>query len=464
MKSSVTQGTSGLYILRNEAEPDETNNAAIDAGLYYIDQDSGVAYTREATEGDEDNDGEWVSRGKVIPFVGDQADPATPTGLTVAAVTVQNEDGNTMPGFDLTWDANTEDDLIGYTLQIDAQTWDTGTESYQAATFADPLVKEFGLVNHSLVRTEFIAGVPYDFRLQARDAEGRTSGWSSVVTETAASDGTAPEVPDTPDVSEGFRLLGVRWDKNEEADLWFYQVRYYETASGVTNAVTLRVLASRIIIKDLTPDTEYTVQVRAVDRSGNVATSSADTTGVPFDENPDTGWSPAATGTPTKVGADDVAFNSVLTAILSTNVIDASTIETGDLSVGGSGMAGSIEVYDVAGDLLATLDADGLVMVNPNNTLQAMWLKAGSLKFTDAYTGDVTTTTWTTGVTPEGINASAITFGTEPGGANAVPNAGFELASFVVLSQQLWDDTPWGTPSSQVNLDTSGATLTMTSA
>ena len=477
MQSTITQGNDGLFILDLEADPAESGYEAIDPGLYYVDQDSGQVYTREAIDGDADDDGSWTAQGKLLPFVGDQAAPNTPTGLAVTAVdTVEDADGSVLTGFEVEWNTSPEDDIIGYHLEYDAQVYNFSTESYDAATFAQPIVRNYGVFGNPpkegpyLVRGEFIGGTPYDFRVSALDAEGFASAWSSIVTETALKDGTAPEVPTNPEATPGFRLLGVKWDKNEEADLWFYQVRYYKTSDGVEQAKTIRTFSTLVIIKDLDPDEEYTFEVRAVDRSGNVATSESDLTGVQFSEDDSAGWSEAATGTPTKIGAADVAFNSVLTSILSANAIDADDIKSGTLTVGKTGFAGSIELYNAAGVLLATLDTDGLVMFDPNDSTHAMWLKAGSLKFTTNFDTDVDTTEtngdWTAAVTPDGINATAITFGTGRGGANSIPNAGFELAAFAVISTATWN-TSAGTPSwddatSTVNLDTSNAYLTMT--
>jgi len=469
MQSTNAQGNSGLFILDTGADPVEDGFNAIDPGLFYVDSDDGQLYTREAIDGDDADDGSWTAQGKLLPFVGDQSAPAAPTGLTVTPVTVQHEDGGTIPGFQVSWTANSEDDLIGYTLEADAQTYNYGTESYDAATFATPLRFLFGTDETThVIRGEFIAGIPYDFQLAARDSEGFTSAFSSVVTATSATDDSAPEIPDSVSAIAGYRLIGLTWAKNEEPDLWFYQVRFYETAAGSGAAEYIRTASSSIIIKDLTPDVEHTLDVRAVDRSGNIRVSgdpeSGDEVTAKFDEDESSGYSTAVTATPTLIGASDVAFNSVLTDILSSNRIDASTISTGTLSVGGSANPGAVEVYDVTGRSIASLDEEGFVMVDPDNTSRAVWLTAGYIYFSEEYTGDVTTTTWTTGVSAEGINASAVTFGQVLGGANLIPNAGFELAPFTALTESVYtDNTDWSGATSTVNMNVSTTHLTMTS-
>jgi hypothetical protein len=454
MLATITQGNTGLFILDVTADPPDSGGADIDAGLYYVDQDTGLVYERDAIDGDDAADGSWTAGGKLLPFVGDQAAPAAPTGLAVVATTVQNDDGTQVPGFTVSWNANTEADLIGYTLQIDETT----------ATWANPIEVSIGLTVDILIREGIIAGTGYDFRLAARDAEGFRSSWSSTVSETALPDGTAPAVPTGINVINGYKQLGVTWDRNQEADLAFYQVRHHLTSDAET-AVIIQTRSSHVVLAGLTEDVSYDVDVRAIDRSGNVATSDTDLTGLDYLENPESGWATVVAGTPTLVGSADIVAGTVVTNFLASGVISADAITSGTLDVGGTSQPGEIEVWNAQGYNIATLNDDGLLMRDPNNAARAMWLKAGSLKFTDDFDTDIATTVWTTAVTPDGINASAITFGTGGGGANSVPNAGFEMAAFAVIVTKLWTATAdWATATNQVNLNTAGASLTMTSA
>jgi hypothetical protein len=158
----------------------------------------------------------------------------------------------------------------------------------------------------------------------------------------------------------------------------------------------------------------------------------------------------------------------VVTNFLSTGTLSADQIDSGDLSVGRVGDPGTIEMFDAQGRSIGTLSVNGLVLINPDNTQEAMWLTAGVLKFSQVYDGDVDTTTWTTALNADGLNASAITFGTMGGGSNSIPNAGFELSVFAVLTSGLWTASAgspsWDDATDMVNLDISGADLTMTSA
>jgi hypothetical protein len=47
----------------------------------------------------------------------------------------------------------------------------------------------------------------------------------------------------------------------------------------------------------------------------------------------------------------------------------------------------------------------------------------------------------TTAITPDGIDASAITFGELPGGHNVTKNSSFELAGFITVSTPVTLDT-----------------------
>lgn len=455
LQSTVSQGTSGLFILDGTVL-DDSQLATVDAGLFYVDTDTGQVYTREAIDGDSDDDGVWQAQGKLLPFVGDQTAPGQVTGLTVTPVTSQAEDGTTIPAFSVTWTRSTEADLIGYSLQLQQLVWDAtadgGNGDWTPTTWGSPIVvavsvTDEGTAPTTLVKTGLIPGGRYSFRVRALDAEGFAGTWSATVDETATPDSEAPEVPEDVSVNAGFKLLGIHWGAVAETpDFAHYEVRFYVTTEGVDEATTIQTRTNRLIIKDLTASTEYTLQVRALDLSGNASA-----------------WSTTVTGTPVLVGASDLAFDSLITNFLSTGELSADLITSGTLQVGGTGAPGSIEVYSGV-TLLAKLNEDGLVMVNPANSSQAMWLHSGKLQFSAAYDGSTDTTVWTTAVTPSGINAEAITFGTFGGGANSIPNAGFELAPFTAPTEDTYPTSPWGTDSSAVNSTTSSGTISMTAS
>jgi len=224
-----------------------------------------------------------------------------------------------------------------------------------------------------------------------------------------------------------------------------------------------------LIVTDLDPVLYY-FQVRAIDRSNNVQTSAADPTAVDADKFPEAGWSNVAgdykTATPTLIGAADVAFNSVLTSILTANEINADDIEAGTLSIGGlPDTPDFLLVYNTNGQEIGRWDQYGLLIVDPANTTRAMRLRNGVLSFTNAYVGPATPEAdWSTALSADGISADAIKLGTAPGGHNAMPNASFELSAFGVTLEKLWDiAADWGaTIGTNVNVDTGAASLSMT--
>ncbi len=459
---AVHQGSTSVDA---QIEVNDLSEVVTDAALWYVDTDTGFIYQRETEDGDDEDSpvfsDVWSNLGKIAP-PGDGAVPGVVAGLTVTPVNVQLDDGTGIPGFEVGFTAASETDITGYEVQADARVWNLTTEVWDPASFGQPSVTFIGLGALATLAGAFIAGGEYDFRVRALDNEGFVSTWSSIVTATALPDAIAPGIPEDVQVVSGFKLLGVFWDRADDADFSFYQVRFYVTADGAGEAVFLRTKSSRVVIGGLLTE-EHTVQVRSVDRSGNVATSSSDNTGLDYEANPDSGWSVAQTGTPALVGVAELAVTTLISDFITTGVLSADQIQGGTVTVGGTGAVGIIDVFEGA-TLIATLGPDGLVMVDPNNSDRAMWLKAGSIQFTDEYTGDVDTTTWTTAVTPDGINATAITFGTALGGANSVPNSGFELSDFVTLTTKVWTVTgDWATASSQVNLATGGNDLAMTS-
>lgn len=338
--------------------------------------------------------------------------------------------------------------------------------SSTALTFLNPQVIRTRL--NSITIDDVAGGVYYGLRLRAIDFTANYSGWTAVQTVTALRDNAAPAIPSGLVAVPGFKMVGLSWSRNSEPDLARYQVRYAPASGGgpdTTAWVRLSALSTIAIISGLSAGTTYYFQVRAIDASNNVVTSSVDSTPVDADANPEAGWSNTAgsyvTAVPTLVGAADVSFNSVLTNILSANLIDAGAIQTGTLSVGGTpGTPDFIIVYDTSATEIGRWDQNGLVVKDPLNTNRRMRFMSGTLAFTTD--GGAT---WTTAIDGDGIRATAIKLGGEPGGHNYVPNSGFEIAPFTQLQTKVWTVTgDWATATSTVNLATGGSDLNLTTA
>jgi len=130
------------------------------------------------------------------------------------------------------------------------------------------------------------------------------------------------------------------------------------------------------------------------------------------------------------VGAADVAFNSVITNILSANLIDASTIQTGLLNISAAaGTADGIKVI-YGGITVGDWDDTGLNVRSKTagrSTLDYVRIDDAALTvFLDGAA--------TSAITVDGINASAINYGTAAGGHNLVYNSSFELSDFIATS------------------------------
>lgn len=166
------------------------------------------------------------------------------------------------------------------------------------------------------------------------------------------------------------------------------------------------------------------------------------------------------------VQAAGIAAGSITASSISADGISADSIKSGTLivkPVEGQAAEG-IEVQDVTGNTLGRWDEDGIKIVDPANQGRYLLIDSGSLNFTN----DNGQFVFTAAITPEGINASAINFGSIPGGHNLVLNSSFELADFVAAPStfEFTDNTDWAAGARVTALDniTEGATaLTATS-
>lgn len=159
------------------------------------------------------------------------------------------------------------------------------------------------------------------------------------------------------------------------------------------------------------------------------------------------------------VGQADIAAGSIVASHINASGIEADKITSGTLTIGGAiGIVDLLKVITAGQDVVFEVNELGVIAYDPANPNRRMrWLN-GTLAFSDD--GGVT---WPTAITPDGIDATAITFGSEPGGSNAVPNAGFEITAFSTALSKLWDvTTDWDDATSQVNLSVGGASLNLT--
>lgn len=444
--------TSETRVLAAVLTADYLDDLGIDPSLYYIDRDTGDVYERQPQDGDDPASDSWASTGKFFP-PGDGAPPSQVTGVVVTAVSVVQPDGATVPGFTVSWDAVPESDVIQYEVQYDPS----------PASWATPTVRLCGTDILSITVDSVLGNADYDFRVRALDVDSLPGAWSATVTQTSSKDTIAPAIPTELTATPGYKMIGLTWSRNIESDFSTYQVNGFPTFTPA-DEFRIQTRSNRLIVDNLDPTVEYTFRVRAIDRSGNV--SDGTTNGVDYETNPESGWSSTATATPLLIGPSDLTVQTVVANFISTGELEADSITSGNLSVGGTGNATSISVYDTTNAQVAEWTDDGLVIWDPSNPTRAIWLYGDSIKFSEEYDGNPGTTTWSTAIDSRGVNASAILFGSDIGGHNRVPNAGMEAAPFptVAPTSKVWtSSTDWGTATNTVNLATGTGDLGMTS-
>jgi hypothetical protein len=329
--------------------------------------------------------------------------------------------------------------------------------------------------------------VPLWVRVRGMGQYDTPAPWSNVLTLTPGGDPFAPEVPIDLVAVGGFKLVALSWPRAVVADLGRYGVRWTTDLAGAPNPdqwVNAVTLSNYFIIQDLNigeptaapviPPTKYWFEVRAVDTSNRTRTSASDATPVDVDTpaGKEAGWSVAVAMSPKAVGVADLAVDTLVANMITTGEISADQIVSGTLTVGKTGVMPSIEVVNASGNLLGRWDEDGILLIDPNARGRAIWMAAGEMRTTNAFNEALPVTgqlagTWTNSVTAEGINATNITFGINPGGHNALPNSGFELTPFTQLTTWKWPtNAAWNTAiaASSVNANTAGASLQLTTA
>lgn len=165
------------------------------------------------------------------------------------------------------------------------------------------------------------------------------------------------------------------------------------------------------------------------------------------------------------IGADELAADAVRAHHVLLSALNGEHLGGGLLRI--STQAGYIDgmqvVDSVTNALLISIDENGIKIIDPDDASRYVLFDAGQLKFT---TDDGVT--FPNAITPDGINATAINFGSAPGGHNLVLNSSFELADFEPApSTNVFTDTSkWAAANRVTALDniTEGTALTMTAA
>lgn len=422
----------------------------------------------------------------------DTTPPGVVTALTMEGTVYLREDGTLVSAFDISWTPPADPDVEYYDVELDA---DPAFSSPLSRSPTAPSVRWEPVTALAITGIEAEpTPVVYHVRVRAVDGVGNKLDWADPTTPPPVVSGTAPTDPWAPDIPEnvtpapGYRLVSLSWPRVDFADLSRYGVRYTAAKRDEVTGefilplepdldawIDLSTLSTRIVITNLIPGDHYWFEVRAIDRSGQVRAyrpPEGDEVGpqpiaVYASQEGEAGWSDRREAVPEALAPDDVSPMEDVQDFLATGTFDADLIKTGTIRLDSDP---HLEVFDPAGRLLMRLDANGLLVLDPAKPNRAVWVNAAEVRVSDAFTGSVGTTSWRAAVAAEGLDATAIAFGVMPGGHNNIPNSAFELVPFPttvasVATVKTWTATAdWATGTSQVNVTTSGADLTLTTA
>jgi hypothetical protein len=410
----------------------------------------------------------------------DTTPPAVPTLVSLTSALVEDATGASLIELRATITHPADADLFSTSVQFTYETPEPPNPdpALETPIWLNASVVSIGPETTVAVLRGVAGNKRYWARANSRDISGNTSGYTATVTAVTIKDATAPTVPSGLTAVAGFKAVGLNWDPSTAADLMFNEIRYApdngagapDTTASTWTPPAIRARVNTVVITDLPvadPPTAYWFQVRAVDYSGNVATSDAVATPVDYLANPEAGWSAQVSAIPTLVGAEDMAFDEVVTNFLTTGEIDAGMITAGTIKVNSIGDgADGIEVWQGT-KRVGYWNDTGLYVGKTADGLPDDLSSSDYVRITDAGITVYLDGVAQTAITPDGINATAINFGRLPGGMNLVKNSSFELAAFSanVPTAKTWTATADWTGTQQTNTNgTNGATAVTVTA
>ena len=408
-----------------------------------------------------------IGAGVAQAFAGDKTAPANPTGLVLSSDLAEQADGNKVVRLIATLTQPTASDLFASYVEVTSDVDGSGNP-----VWTNPATIFVGAPATSAALLGVRGSTLYHGRAYAVDVSGNRSAqpWPEAETTTVRDD-DAPAVPVNVALVGGYRAVAMRWDTAEAPDLMLYEVRYAPddgsgTGPDTAHWTSVRARTNVVWINGLTPDLKYWAQVRAVDFSGNVRTSESDPTAVDWIDYPEAGWTGLTSAIPTALGAADFAADSILARVISAGSIDATDIKTGLLKIGTTdGYADGLEVW-YNGKKVGKWDETGLYVGKNAAGLPDNLSASDYVRITDAGVTVYLAGVAQAAITPDGINASAVQFGTLPGGHNLLLNSGFELADFAAApATAVWDvAADWNASrvGSDTNVTTGANSLTVT--
>ena len=360
-----------------------------------------------------------VGTGAIIPGsitapLFDGTAPAVPTGLVLSSDAVLNSDGGSYVRLIITLVQPGDTDLYGSHVEVTANNDGVQPPGSPSPVWDRPHTV-FIPKGETKSRIDDVQGATQFWaRARSVDILSNFSAYTSTISYTTIGDSIAPPTPTSLSAVIGYRGFGATWSGGDAADLNYYQLRWAAAGAppdGDDGAWAYAIIKANVaFVGNLTPDLLYWVEVRGVDLSGNAS-----------------GWTAGVSVIPAKIGAADVTFNSVITNILAANQIDADSIHAGTLTMSPqAAFADGIVVKDINDITIGTWNENGIKIFDSTATQKYIIIDGGSIKFT---TDNGATTP--TAIDAQGINATAITFGSQSGGHNVVVNSSFELVGTV---------------------------------
>ena len=395
----------------------------------------------------------WEEYSPTVIIPSDTTAPDPPIIKLLTSLSNQQDDGTTLtvvtatvgylappPGLD---------DLGGFTMEVTFRglpgapttpDWTTGIK------WLGPANDRAGAADVVITATGLLPATNYWVRVSAVDVNGNRSAWSAVQAIASAGDNVGPPLPTGVVAQVGHGTIGLRWTPINALDLDYVEVQYREAPAE--NWTSIRVMGTLTIITGLKNDAAtpsgYEVRLRSVDSSGNVLRDDGggNFTTVKVATDPNAGWvSVTPNPRPTALSGDSLVWSEAMFGNLFAGWINADWITAGTLKVGtlARGQAKAIEVFDASGAPIGSWSTDGIEVLSPSNGTYRMLIKDSSLTI---WSGWGTASPYeAVKLSPLGVDAASITFGTARGGHNLIINSSFELGKFAVGAPQehLWD-------------------------
>jgi methionine-rich copper-binding protein CopC len=305
----------------------------------------GTTYT-VALEG-QDATGTALTGSKTFSFT--TASAADPAPATPANLSVKPGDASVT----LSWDANKETDLKGYTVF-----WGESPSALADSSFVDK-------TQTTKTITGLTNGKAYFFAVNAVDIAGNTSAQTSSLNATplaapAPGDTTPPATPSNLAASVSDGEVNLTWAANLEPDLKGYNVYSGTTAGSLSLAGFVGKASSSKKFTGLTNGQTYYFAVDAEDTTGNKSSRSASVNATPKDT-----VAPKLVSSTPKNGAQDVPLTTAF--VLKFN----ESMQTNSLTINGVCTDGiscrsTLRVAWSDNDKTATLS--GIFPLTPNKT------------------------------------------------------------------------------------------------